>query len=459
MSTNQMSWSFLTGILLFFVLLNTVTTISFAQTWTPVGAEGFSESEAFSQSIAFIGETPYVAYMDRANDDKATVMKFTGEAWEAVGNAGFTPGKARSLSFAVSETTPYVAFSDEANGRKASVMKFDGTGWVFVGGAGFTENIADEVSLAIDGGTLWLAFQDAANGSKITVMKNGGEGWAVVGSPGFSTGFMTNVIDLAVENGIPYVSYRDYSASYRASVMKYSSESSAWEVLGEQGFSASMHDAYQCLAVHSGTPYLSARGTNAKATLYKFDGSNWSPLGTDGLSAGTAFYPTVKFDKNGVPHIAFSDDGEGGKAVLMKYTETGWVKIGEVASESRVDYPSLAFSGSGIPYLAFRDHWRLRRTTVMKFASVTNAEITSDEKELLVWPNPGNGKFNLKLPGIGNNQFQVQVIDSSGKIIYSQSINSGQTKQLDLSGNKNGMYWIKATNGEQTFTTAFQINQ
>ena len=95
----------------------------------------------------------------------------------------------------------------------------------------------------------------------------------------------------------------------------------------------------------------------------------------------------------------------------------------------------------------------------MKFASVTNAEITSDEKELLVWPNPGNGKFNLKLPGIGNNQFQVQVIDSSGKIIYSQSINSGQTKQLDLSGNKNGMYWIKATNGEQTFTTAFQINQ
>lgn len=299
MSTKQLRRSFLTVFLLF-VLLNIIPGISFAQTWTPVGAEGFSASEAFSQSIAFSGETPYVAYMDRANGDKATVMKFNGENWVVVGTAGFTPGKARSLCFAVSGDTPYVAFSDEANGNKASVMKFDGTSWVFVGGAGITENIADEVSLAIDNGVLWLAFQDAANSNKITVMKYGGEGWEVVGTPGFSTGFMTNVIDIAVENGTPYVSYRDYSANYRASVMKYNSTSSAWEVLGQQGFSASTHDAYQCLAVYNNTPYLATRGTDAKATLYKFDGSDWAPLGTDGLSTGTAFYPTVKFDKNGI---------------------------------------------------------------------------------------------------------------------------------------------------------------
>jgi len=242
-------------------------------------------------------------------------------------------------------------------------------------------------------------------------------------------------------------------------VMKYNSESSVWEVLGEQGFSASTHDAYQCLAVYNGTPYLATRGSDAKATLYKFDESNWTPLGTDGLSTGTTFYTTVKFNQTGVPHIAFSDDGDSGKAVLMKYTETGWEKVGEAASKSSADYTSLAFSGSGIPYLAYRDHWRLRRTTVMKFASATNAEFIADEKELLIWPNPGNGKFNLKLPGIGGNQFQVQVFDSSGKIIYAQSINSGQTKQLDLSDNQNGMYWIKATSGEKILTRAFQINR
>lgn len=417
---------------------------STAQTWVPVGAEGFSQGETFSQSIAFDGETPYVAYMDRAHDDKATVMKFNGEEWEMVGSAGFSPGKAQSICFAMSESTPYVAFCDVANERKASVMKFDGTDWVFVGGPGITENIADEVSLAIDDGVLWLAFADAVHNSKITVIKNGGEGWTTVGAPGFSTGFMTNVIDIAVEDGTPYVSYRDYGASYKASVMKYNSASSSWQVLGEQGFSASMHDAYQCLAVFNGTPYLAARGTNAKTTLYKFDGSNWAPLGTDGLSTGTAFYPTVKFDPNGVPHIAFSDDGEGGKAILMKYTETGWEQVGEFASKSGADYTSLAFSPSGVPHIAFRDHWRLRRTTVMKFANTTAIDETNANRMTFrVYPNPNSGTLTIELPKNATHNSLVEIADLAGRTVFSKKINAGIKHTIELPPNVKGFYLVK----------------
>jgi hypothetical protein len=157
--------------------------------------------------------------------------------------------------------------------------------------------------------------------------------------------------------------------------------------------------------------------------------------------------------------MAYSDEGNSGKAILMKYTETGWEQVGEAASKSKADYPSLAFSESGIPHLAFRDHWRLRRTTAMKFTSVTNAEIIAGEKELLLWPNPGNGQFHLILPESGKKQFRVQIFDSSGKIIYEQPMESGQTRQLNLSGNKNGMYWIKATSENITLTKAFQINK
>ncbi|SHJ35823.1 Por secretion system C-terminal sorting domain-containing protein [Tangfeifania diversioriginum] len=432
---------------------------SSAQNWVPVGAEGFSEGETFSQSIAFIGETPYVAYMDRTHDDKATVMKFNEEEWEVVGSAGFTPGKANSLCFAISGNTPYVAFCDVANGRKASVMKFDGTDWVFVGGPGITENIADEVSLAIENGTLWLAFQDAVQNSKITVIKNGGEGWATVGTPGFSTGFMTNVIDIAVENGTPYVSYRDYGANYRASVMKYNSASSAWEVLGQQGFSASTHDAYQCLAVYNNTPYLATRGTDAKATLYKFDGSGWVPLGTDGLSKGTAFYPTVKFAPNGVPHIAFSDDGEGEKATLMKYTETGWEQVGEVASKSGADYTSLAFSASGVPHLAFRDHWKLRRTTVVKYANTTSVKAANtNEMTFRVYPNPNTGTFTIELPQKAIHGSRVEITDLNGKTIFSKKMNTSTIQTIDLPPNVKGFYLVKLSGNGTVSNQSIIIN-
>src|SRR6056297_266081 len=131
MKTKHNSWPSIKVFLVIKALLVLLPGFSNAQSWIPAGAEGFSDGESFSQYIAFLGETPCIAYMDRANGDKTTVMKFSGEEWEVVGSAGFTPGKAQSLCFATSGITSYIAFCDEANGRKASVMKFDGTDWVF----------------------------------------------------------------------------------------------------------------------------------------------------------------------------------------------------------------------------------------------------------------------------------------------------------------------------------------
>lgn len=440
-------------VILFLFVLN-----SNAQSWVSLGNEGFSDGEAFRQSIEFIGETPYVSYMDRANGDKATVMKFNGENWEAIGSPGFSPGEVSSLCLAVTETAPYVAFRDEANDNKASVMMFDGANWVFIGEAGFTESSVGTVSLATDNSTLWLAFEDNANNSKVTVVKYEGDEWVVVGSPGFSTGYMTNVINLAVENGTPYVVYRDYGADYKATVMKYNNESSSWELLGQQGFSARTHDAYQCIAVYNGTAYVASWGTDAKATLYKYDGSSWSPLGTDGISTGVAYYQSVKIDPSGTPYMVFSDDGISEKAIVMKYTvENGWEQIGETASKSGADYVSIAFSESGVPHLAFRDNWSIRRTTVMKLASVGYSEILIDSKELLVWPNPGNGLLNVEIPEAVSGKFKLEIFDLLGKVIFVGSVQSGETTQLDLSGIKDGMYWLKATSGEIRLSKAFQI--
>jgi hypothetical protein len=66
-----------------------------------------------------------VAYKDIENESKATVMKYNGESWVTVGSAGFSADDADYTSLVFSDGTPYVAYRDGGNGDKATVMKFE----------------------------------------------------------------------------------------------------------------------------------------------------------------------------------------------------------------------------------------------------------------------------------------------------------------------------------------------
>jgi hypothetical protein len=142
--------------------------------WQVVGTAGFSAFDAYYQSLAFAPDgTPYVAYQDRGNVSKTTVMRFNGTAWQVVGTAGFSAGFAayQSLAFAP-DGTPYVAYSDYGNGGSTTVMRFNGTAWQAVGTAGFSAGDAYYQSLAFaPDGTPYVAYSDDGNSSKTTVMR------------------------------------------------------------------------------------------------------------------------------------------------------------------------------------------------------------------------------------------------------------------------------------------------
>jgi hypothetical protein len=98
-------------------------------------------------------------------------MKYVGGSWQTVGTAGF--GLAWYTSLAMdSSDTPYVAYMDFGNSQKATVMKYVGGWWQTVDIAGFSTGSVAYTSLAIDAtGTPYVAYEDAGNGSKATVMK------------------------------------------------------------------------------------------------------------------------------------------------------------------------------------------------------------------------------------------------------------------------------------------------
>lgn len=101
--------------------------------WLPVGILGFSELDAEEAEVSFdMYDYPYVAYVDKAYNERISVAWYNGEVWDAIGEKGFTPSKPgardrtglrRRIAFVVKDDgTPVVAYKDE--NRTITVMMF-----------------------------------------------------------------------------------------------------------------------------------------------------------------------------------------------------------------------------------------------------------------------------------------------------------------------------------------------
>ena len=287
--------------------------------WVPVGSAGFSAGTAASTSLAIAADgTPYVAYQDRGNSFKATVMKFNGISWETVGSAGFSAGTASFTSLALAaDGTPYVAYRDGANRSKATVMKFNGSSWVTVGSAGFSAGSASTTSLALAAdGTPYVAYEDYANSNKATVMKFNGSSWVNVGNAGFSAGSVVSISLVIAVDGTPYVAYGGDSG---ATVKKF--DGSLWVNVGNPDFSA-RQAYYTSLALAAdGTPYVAYQdvGNSSKATVMKFNGSLWETVGNAGFSADVVYDTSLALVADGTPYVAYEDSANSLKATVMKY--------------------------------------------------------------------------------------------------------------------------------------------
>jgi sugar lactone lactonase YvrE len=340
---------------------------SSSTTWQNVGAPGFTGGRSFFQSLAFNGNTPYVAYQDEDYGGKTSVMKFDGTNWVHVGIRGFSSGYSAFQNLSFIGSTPYVAFRDwgsNLNG-KCTVMKFDGSNWVNVGNAGFTGGEAGWLSFAINGVVPYVAYQDEANNYAATVMKFDGTNWVNVGNPGFSNGSV-NYMSLAFNNNTPYVAYADgTNSSQKTTVMKF--DGINWVNVGNPQFTTGA-TRDQNLAFDGNTPYVAFMddALNFKTSVMKFDGTNWVYVGNPGLTAGSSAHPSLMIN-NHIPYVAYQDDANFYKTTVMKYDGAAWVVVGSAGfSSGFANYQSLAFNGN-TPYVAFADGTNDYKATVMKY--------------------------------------------------------------------------------------------
>ncbi len=339
--------------------------------WKILGMAGFTPdgAEYTSLTVSSTG-VPYLAFMDKANGFRTTVMRWSGSAWDLVGAPGFSAGVSLYTSLALSnEDVPYVAFRDGGNGSKATVMRFNGSAWETVGTPGFSAGVSNFTSLALSGtGVPYVAFRDGGNGGKATVMRFNGGGWEYLGTPGFSVGG-ANTPSLALsENDLPFVAFRDDANLGKATVMRWTG--STWEIMGTPGFSAGDIWNTSLSLSGAGIPYVAFQdgGNGWGPTVMKWNGNAWENVGAPGLSTGEASWTSLEVSASGVPYVAFSDDGIEGKTRVMKWSGSIWENVGSPGiSAGATTYTTLALSNTGIPYVAYMDRANQNRATVMGY--------------------------------------------------------------------------------------------
>ena len=308
-------------------------------------------------------------------------------AWTAVGSAGFTGDQAyyTNLAFNSATNEPYAAYVDD-NTRKVTVKKFNGSNWEMVGSAGFNEGQTDYAAITFNPKTdePYVIYVDNST-FMTTIEKFDGSDWVSLGTPakGWGQSFYTKLA-FNPETNEPYIAYNDNDTHHywvKATVIKFNG--SDWETVGPFGFSEGQIGTIG-FAFNPSTkePYVVYRdyGNSKRATVMKFNGSNWETIGSAGFSSGVANYTNIAFNPaTSEPYVVFMDDDNSNKATVMKFNGSDWVTVGSAGfSPGQVSDLNIAFNPvTNEPYVVFIGDDNSNKVIVMKYDGSSWAELGS----------------------------------------------------------------------------------
>ncbi len=92
--------------------------------------------------------------------------------------------------------------------------------------------------------------------------------------------------------------------------------------------------------------------------------------------------------------------------------------------------------------------------TVQKTIPVVGEDEKKDDLKLVIYPNPTQGKFKVKIEDRKNAPYQVRLLDAVGSKIKSASIQRGAKTfeiSFDLEGRLPGVYYLYISNGENVW--------
>jgi hypothetical protein len=166
-------------------------------------------------------------------------------------------------------------------------------------------------------------------------------------------------------------------ATILAVTVAFTVSAQTWQPVGTAGFTPAGAGSPSLAFNSNDEPYVAFKdGASAqKATVMKFDGTNWVTVGTAGFSSHFATRPVIAINSSNEPYVAYRDDvnATNNKLTVKKFDGTDWVTVGtaEFSGNVQTEAISLAFNSSDEPYVAFTCldviNGGVNQATVMKF--------------------------------------------------------------------------------------------
>ena len=81
----------------------------------------------------------------------------------------------------------------------------------------------------------------------------------------------------------------------------------------------------------------------------------------------------------------------------------------------------------------------------------TDIEVSAFANQIHIYPNPATGELTIEFEKLQTTNTKVELLDISGKVIYTATINPGNTQhQINLSSFEEGLYLIRISNTDYT---------
>ncbi len=316
--------------------------------WTQIGGDYVNNSWGFygiSAMQVMQSQGGYLYAGTGNTTGAALVFRFNGTSWQIVGGQGLNNSWAPNtyeqvISMASYGGKLYVGLGTTASStdQDGDVWMWDGSTWTQVGGDGLNTSWnqasrhGEVDSLAAYGGYLYAGL--GASSTDGEVWRYDGTNWTQIGGDSLNSGWTTyaeNVYAMAVYNGELYAGLGRSAGD--GEVWKW--DGTIWTKVGGDavntswGATATIEDI-ESLMPFNGKLYAGLGSSTGDATLWEYDGTNWTQIGGDDVNASwtTGTYEKVKTLAvyNGDLYAGLGNSTGDGE--VWKYADGSWTKIG-----------------------------------------------------------------------------------------------------------------------------------
>lgn len=154
--------------------------------------------------------------------------------------------------------------------------------------------------------------------------------------------------------------------------------------------------------------------------------------------------PGFSYTTNGIDIVNFFDNSLNADSVSWDFGD------GTTSNLLNPIHTYYSIGGYDIIHTAYKNGCAKDTMHSLVVEMLSLNELT-DDLNYLVYPNPSEGIFSIKLP-ISNEQYKVKIITTSGVVIVQNELSNESYFEIDLSDQPKGLYYINVTSNGSSVT-------